>query len=354
MKLFRKTLGALLAGSCLVWTSAAVAHDGPEHEIEELTERMQKEGESADLLLQRAIEYNVIKKSAEAIKDLQRALEFDRDSPIIHLELSRAYFATGKTNEAFDTATRGLRAATEPEPKAALLMMRAEIARARKDFAKAIEYVERALKETPDIVEAYLMRSQLQHLLGQKKERVKGLEDGIKITGSGLLEGEYLDALIDAGQLGVAMARIEPELRDARLRSTWLIRRARVYLAQEKYDEADEDLKDAIEELDKRLGRSASDPLLLVDRGLAYDLLGKREDAKKDYEAARKKGIDDEWVRDRIKALGGDDKKGGRGRRGEHKADDKKDDEGGKSDDKDDKSDSDKDDNKGDNDEASK
>lgn len=325
MKFFSKTIRALVAGSCLLWSASAVAHEGPEHEIEELTERIQKEGASADLLLQRAIEYNVIGKSSEAIKDLQRALDFEADSPIIHLELSRAFFASGKTNEAFDVATRGLRAATEPEHKASLLMMRSEIARARKDFNKAIEYVERALKETPDIVEAYLVRSQIQHFLGLMKERIKGLEDGIKHTGSGLLESEYLDALIDGGKTDLAMARIEPELREARLRSTWLIRRAKVYLAQEKYDEADEDLKDAIEELDKRLGRSASDPLLLVDRGLAYDLLGKREEAKKDYEAARKKGIRDEWVRERVHALG-DNKRGGGRRNNESKSDEKKDD----------------------------
>src|SRR5688572_4744381 len=150
MNLFRKTIGVLVAGSCLAWSTTAMAHDGPEHEIEELTDRLKKEGDSADLLLQRAIEYNVIGKSAEAIKDLQRALDFDKESPVIHLELSRAYFATAKTNEAFDTATRGLAAATQPEAKAALLMMRAEITRARKDFPKAIEYVNRALKETPD------------------------------------------------------------------------------------------------------------------------------------------------------------------------------------------------------------
>src|SRR5436190_12579616 len=341
MNVIRKTIGVFLAGSCLLWNTAAVAHDGPENEIDELTERLKQEGDSADLLLQRAIEYNVLNKSAEAIKDLQKALEFDKDSSVIHLELSRAYFATGKTNEAFDTASRGLQLATEPESKAALLMMRADITRAKKDYPKAVEYVNRALKEVPDMVDAYLFRSQLQHLLGLKKERIQGLEEGMEKTGSGLLEGEHLDALIDGGKAELALAKIEPELKEARLRSTWLIRRAKVYLSQSKYDEADEDLKDAIEELDKRLGRGANDPLLLVDRGQAYDLLGKKDEAKKDYESARSKGIRDEWVRERVHALGGkDDKGGGGGRRGKsaEKKDEKKDDDaGGKANDKDDK-----------------
>ena len=46
----------------------AKAHEGPEHEIEELTGRMQKHGESADLLTERAVEYRVLGKLAEATK----------------------------------------------------------------------------------------------------------------------------------------------------------------------------------------------------------------------------------------------------------------------------------------------
>jgi len=49
---------AVLIACCLaVATIRFWAHDGPEHEIEELTEQIAKEGESADLLVQRAIEY---------------------------------------------------------------------------------------------------------------------------------------------------------------------------------------------------------------------------------------------------------------------------------------------------------
>src|SRR4026209_2299819 len=105
-----KAWGKILAASALCcWLAAggsAIAHDGPEHEIDELTARIKDEGESADLLLQRAIEYNVLSKTAEAIKDLERALHFEPHSAIIQRELSRTYFAAAKTNEAYDTASR--------------------------------------------------------------------------------------------------------------------------------------------------------------------------------------------------------------------------------------------------------
>src|ERR1051325_11219334 len=91
----------------------AFAHDGPEHEIDELTERIKNEGVSADLLLQRAIEYNVLNKGAEAVKDLEKALELSAHSAAIQRELSRAYFSVGKTNEALDIATRGLKYAAD-------------------------------------------------------------------------------------------------------------------------------------------------------------------------------------------------------------------------------------------------
>src|SRR5437588_12923299 len=109
MKLFRITISACAACGWLATSAVAIAHEGPEHEIDELTARIKVEGESADLLLQRAIEYNVLNKGAEAAKDLERALEFESQSAAIQRELCRAYFSIGKTNEALDTATHGLK-----------------------------------------------------------------------------------------------------------------------------------------------------------------------------------------------------------------------------------------------------
>jgi tetratricopeptide (TPR) repeat protein len=293
------------------------AHDGPEHDIEELTERIREEGESADLLLQRAIEYNVIRKSTEAIKDLERALHFEPQSARILSELARAYLATGKTNEASDTVKRAIKNA-EPGPEmGAAHMIQADIRRARRDYARALDAANEAINEHAESVEWYLTRSQLQQQLGLKKERITGLEDGVKHTGSGLLENEWLDALIDGGQGDKALARINAEMREARLKSTWLLRRAKVHLAANKKDAAKSDLEAALKEMNDRLGRSAPDPLMLMDRGQIQELLGNKEEAKKDYESAQNKGVVDEWLRERIRVLKDDGKK--------KPADDKKD-----------------------------
>ena len=278
------------------------AHEGPEHEIAELTLRIEA-GESADLLTQRAIEYQVIGKYAEAAKDLERALKLEEGSVLALRELIRAQFSLGKTNEALSTATRAVKLLRPGPDHAYVLMLRADLLRLSRDLQKALDDANTAIREYPGNVEWYLTRSQLHALLNQKTERIKGLDEGIKATGSGLLDTERVDALIADGQSDEALALIEKELKSSRLRSSWLIRRAKVWLGTGKSEDAKADLEAAIAELDRRLNTKFVDASLLVDRGTALDLLGKPADARKDYEQARDKGFADENLRERIRVL---------------------------------------------------
>ena len=296
--LFRVLLVALCGLS-----SGAFAHEGPEHEIEELTEQMKVQGQTPDLLLQRAIEYNVLGKFADAAKDLERALELNAGSLPAQRELGQAYFALGKTNEALATVTKALQAPSDSIEQASLHMVRVTILRARRDYSKALHDAAEAIRKHPQNVEWYLVRSQLQLNLKQKQERVKGLEQGLQETGSGLLLAEWVDALIDNGQPSLALETIEKELPANRLKAAWLIRRAKVELASEKTEAARDDLTAAVDELNRRVATGTPDALLLADRGLALDLLGKRSDARRDYRAARDKGLADEWIRERIRVL---------------------------------------------------
>lgn len=299
-----RILRNVLAGFGLaVWTCfGTLAHDGPEHEIAELTLRIEA-GESADLLTQRAIEYQVLGKYAEAAKDLERALKLEEGSVLAMRELIRAQFSLGKTNEALSTATRAVKLLRPGPDHAYVLMLRADLLRRAREFQKALDDANTAVREYPGNVEWYLTRSQLHALLNQKTERIKGLDEGIKATGSGLLDTERVDALIADGQSDEALALIEKELKSSRLRSSWLIRRAKVRLGIGKSEGAKADLEAAIDELDRRLNTKFVDASLLVDRGTALDLLGKPADARKDYEQARDKGFADENLRERIRIL---------------------------------------------------
>lgn len=295
-------LGALFLCAIGLTFRPSFAHDGPEHDIEELTERIEKEGASADLLLQRAVEYQVIKNVAAAIKDLEQALQLEPGTPAVLRELGRAYFATGKTNEALSTVSRGLASDIKGAERASLLMVRSEILRPRKEFEKALEDANEAIKEHPTNVEWYLDRSQLQAILKKTKERVAGIEEGIQQTGSGLLQIELVDALIADGQHKAALEKIETELAASRLQSSWLIRRAKVRLAEKQTAAAKVDLEAALKELNARLSGTNSDPSLLVDRGVTYELLGDGDSAHKDYTRAKDRGLADEWINERIAA----------------------------------------------------
>jgi tetratricopeptide (TPR) repeat protein len=296
----RALCAALFCALCV--TPSSLAHDGPEHDIEELTERIQNEGATADLLLQRAVEYQVLKNTAAAIKDLELAEQLEPGTPAILRELGRAYFERGKTNEALSVVTRGLSSDVEGAERASLLMVRSEILRPRKEYEKALEDANEAIKEHPTNVEWYLDRAQLHALLKKTKERVAGIEQGIKQTGSGLLEIELIDALIDDGQHKLALEKIEAELASSRVQSSWLIRRAKVRLATKQNDAAKADLEAALKELNARMSGSAPDASLLLDRGLVHDLLGDRDAAHKDYTRAKERGVTGEWITERIRA----------------------------------------------------
>ena len=281
----------------------SVAHEGPEHEIEELTERMKRNGETAELLTERAIEYRVLGKLPEATKDLELALTYAPDSVGAHRELARVFFLGGKATEALATIARGLTVKTDdPSDYAALRMLRAEIFRSQNEHKKALEDCDAGLRLHKANPEWYLLRSDIQRRLKMNKERIAGLEEGIRETGAGILAIDRVEAQMDAGQWAAALATIDNELRDSRIKSSWLIRRARAFIGLGKKAEADADLKVAMEEISKRIDPKNPDAPLLLDKALIYEMLGEKKDALRAYEEARDKGAA-EGVNDKIKAL---------------------------------------------------
>jgi tetratricopeptide (TPR) repeat protein len=294
-------LACALHAACfpaLLWS-----HDGPEHEIEELTKRLKDEGEEASLYVDRAVEYQLLSKYAEAAKDLERAIELAPALVPAHRELGRVYFRLEKPKEALAVLGNGLAILSTPTEHATLLIARAEILLATNENEKALADVEAAIAKHSTSLEWYLLRSRLQARLGKCEERIRGLEAGIERTGSGLLDVELADALLDAGQHERAMAKIEQKLERARWRSSWLIRRARVHIPAGRTNEAIADLEEAVKELTRRIHSAAPAPTLLADRGRAHDLLGKQDLARSDYEAARSKGLNEDWLIERLKVL---------------------------------------------------
>ncbi len=282
---------------------SARAHDGPEHEIEELTARMTKDGETAELLTARAVEYRILGKLAEAAKDLDRAAKLDPDSVAIPRELGRVLFLGGKAGDALASVARGLTLkGGEPADFAGLRMLRAEILRSQNENKKALEDCDAALRLHKKNPEWYLLRSDIQRRLKAHKERLAGLDDGIRETGAGVLEIERVEAQIDAGLFAAALPVIERELADSRIRSSWLIRRARARLGLAKRADADRDLREALAEIGQRLNPKSPDAPLLLDMAVALELLGEKAEAIRAYETVRDIGAGDA-AKEKIKSL---------------------------------------------------
>jgi tetratricopeptide (TPR) repeat protein len=301
MRPWPQRLGTLLL--LLALSGKGFAHEGPEAEIEEITVEIARFGESAERLLQRAIEYRVLGRLKEAANDLQRAARLESDRPGLRRELARVQEGQGQTNEALATVELGLGLKSiEPDERAALLAMKAGLFAAKGRSEPALENWTEALRLQPENVDWHHSRSQLLREMGRHEERLKRIDEAIAVTGSGMLEVERIDALLDAGRWTEALPRIESELASSRLRGSWLLRRGRALLGMSRADEARKDLEAASAEIRARLGPGIREASLLAEVGLAEELLGHVEEAKRWYADALAAGAGT-YVRERLEKL---------------------------------------------------
>lgn len=296
------------------------AHEGPEHEIEELTQRMARQGESADLLLERAIEYRTLGRWSEAANDLQRAVRLEPRDPLLFRELAQTQLRDGRAAEALGTLRQALRLPSlSPQERAAILLIRGQAHASGDSPAAALRDCDEALRADPTLVSGYLDRSALQKRLKRSRDRLAGLDDGIRHTGAGILVAERVEALLDAAQWRKALEAIRGEVENARLPGAWKIRRARALAGLGRNGEAATDLREAIEEIDRRMPPGGRDASLLLDRAQARELLGESEQALRDYSAAAELGAGEaaEIALRRLRAEGARRVSGRRGRRGD-------------------------------------
>ena len=302
MNTVRKWLLLTVVGALCFSPAAAVAHESPEHVVEELTLLMERRGVSAELLYRRACEYRVLGKLNRAVDDLMAAVSLNPGYLPAQLELSRVQLALGRVDDARSTIETASRLASAAAQQAAVHMIRCDIASATGQHKEALEECEHACRLVPSQVEWLLRRSRIQAELGEHKSRIAALEAARAQNASAVLGIELVEAKLDAGQADQVLAEIEAELADSRWQSSWLIRRARAWLLLDEKAKADADLDAAIAEINLRLNPRRPDVSLLADRGLAYALLGQMKEATADLEAAQQRTVDAESL-NRLKKL---------------------------------------------------
>src|ERR1044071_5279252 len=95
--------------------------------------------------------------------------------------------------------------------------------------------------------------------------------------------------LVDSLQCKAALERIDQRLNQLRLRSSWLLRRARALKGLGR--DFEPDTRTALAELERRLTPERPEPTWLLDRATAFALRGKGELARRDLASARRRGI---------------------------------------------------------------
>jgi tetratricopeptide (TPR) repeat protein len=288
---WRQLIGFVLLAGCL--PVSAPAHDSPEHVVEKLTALIKEQGRSADLLWRRATEYRELDSLESAAADLREAIALKPDFLTARADLGRVQLRQGKTDLALETLNEAVSAASDEASRAPLYLTRAEIHADRGELADAAADCERAIGACPEPEpDWYLLRGQMLLRLGKARDAAAGLKQGFDQTGSAVLEAEWIDAMLDAGQARAALEHIEPPLSQSRCRSSWLIRRARARLTLGQTARARGDLHAAVTEINGRLSPTHPEMTLLLDRGLALALLGDSTGAGRDLAAARKAGAD--------------------------------------------------------------
>lgn len=275
--------------------ATASAHHSPDEVAGALTTEMERHGVTAERLWQRATEYRVLGRHEAAARDLTNALARQPDFLPASADLARAQLALGRADDARRTVEAALLRARDDAGQARLHLLRAEILEAQGRPGAALKDCERAFRLTGMEIDDYLFRAQLQRRHQRFVEAAAGLKAGLDRHGAAVLEAEWIDALIDAGQPRPALERIQRHLRESRWRSAWLLRRARARLALGSISAAHADLLDVATEASQRLHPPHPDVTLLAERGLARALLGDASSARADLELARRHGAP-AWV----------------------------------------------------------
>lgn len=277
----------------------------------------------------RAAEYKKLGLPAEAVNDLDKAIELEPKDVIARTLKAEVYFNSGMYPE----AAKECEAALSLDPNfvgAQVLRTRAHIR--MKDFNKALEEANALLALTPKSPEPLLLRGAAYEGLGKTQEAVADLTAAV--TADPKMTKAYYyraKAYADAGQYDKSVddfskaIELEPTFRPALLGRAWSkfklgksdqaiedasdaiqfdvdMLKAQNKFIGEKQNVADitpdpeynwglhieEDLKNAVLLYDAVLKEKPGDAETSRDRGIAYMHLGKYREAKRDFDVANR------------------------------------------------------------------
>ncbi len=280
-KLFRIHLFSVLFFVTL--GSHALSHHDTKALIEQLSKRINSGESTAENYYRRAIEYRVLGQLKEAENDLRIALQRNANFTLARREITRILSKQGQHKLAILSAEKVITTATTQREKSSAMILLARMLLNAGEPLEAIKYSSTAFKLNPNgKLEWYLLHARLLGELKRDNERPEILHKGYLLTGSIVLRNTWIDSLLECKKYETALPIIEKELISSRLKSSWKLRRAKAYIGIGKINDAMNDLRMCLKELDQRIHPKKPDMTLIADRGMANALLGNIEAAKND------------------------------------------------------------------------
>lgn len=272
----------------LVLGLSAPAHSDLSKTIAALSAKI-NERPSAELYFQRALEYRALREKHHTVEDLRRALKLDPGFQEAKFALAEEL---GKSDEALRLAIQLANGPGKIETtyRASLLLIR--VHRLSEENQEALQLCRRLAEKSENLrqddSELDLLHAEILLDLKRPTEAATVLRAAWRRTKSIVARNNWIDAALTAGQTEETLPLIEHELRTSRLRSSWLIRRARALLVLKQAKAARADLHSALLEINSRLNPRQPDLTLVSDRGLIHALMGNPGLAKRDLATLQK------------------------------------------------------------------
>jgi tetratricopeptide (TPR) repeat protein len=263
----------LLALVLLAYAQPSRAHHSPSEVIEALTQRIDAGEQTSKLLVRRADEYRALGKPKLAIADYQVALESKADySPAIY-GLAKALLAQKEYQAALKTTQRGIQTAPTPDQAASYHAIAAQAHEKLNNGEAASAAWDQALISTNPKVDWFLSKASLLQQMGNHQQARQSLESAIQKNPSTVLHRAWLEALIQCGDTATAAPHIEAGLERSRWKSSWLLLRARLHVADKNTLAAHQDAQAALQEINTRLNPNSENPYLNIAREKSLTIL---------------------------------------------------------------------------------
>lgn len=249
----RRLLTPLLVLTLLVLPGPpAGAHDDPDHQLSELSARLEQEPDSAALHLERAELHRFRRDWAAGLADLQAASRLDPSMAAVDLALARLMLDAGNLPAALDAADRFL--ARSPRHLGGLLLKARILHHSgrRADAASAYTFaidLQRERRGDGGAIQPddYLDRARDLFEEGRHDEALQGLDEGLAALGQPVtLQLLAIELEEKRGNTDAALVRLAALESRANRKETWMARRGDVLARAGRREESARAYRDAL------------------------------------------------------------------------------------------------------------